>query len=440
MGFEGEIRVLVVPGTTEIGLEVFRSLRDIRGVAIYGAGVDVRYGRDFGFEGYEFLPESSDIDYIDELGALCETWAVDFIYPAHDQVIFDLREYPSFMHTKVVTHPQEAVFVCRSKHRTYEQLRDLAITPRVFGSLDEIDQFPVFVKPSEGQGSVGAYLAASRDDLIYRIEDSHVGILDFFDAFVVSEYLHGEEVTVDCFSTPSAGLQYCAARTRASVRGGIAVHTESIESDELSIIAEQVGQRVKMSGAWFFQAMRNVAGDFKVTEVATRLAGSSGLRRAQGVNLAHLSLLNAMNETVSVLEQVGASRSRRVLTDLFLDPPHFERIYVDFDDTLIRNGQVNAELLGFLVAARTKGIGVHLLTRHNGDLASQLLMYRLDGLFESIAHLVDGTPKSHHVDDSAGALFIDDSFNERREVVETRGCLAIDASAVSGLWGFLNGK
>ena len=440
MGIKGGIRLLVVPGTTEVGLEVMRSLEGIREVVVYGAGLDPQYGRDVGFEGYAFLSPSGSPGFLNELATLCRNWDIHYVYPAHDQVIFDLRDHFRLGQTRVIAHPRDAVFVCRSKHRTYEFLRDLEIVPRTFSTLNDIDEFPVFVKPSEGQGSVGASLVETREELIHRISTSHFDMEEFFTAFVVSERLFPVEVTVDCFSTLRKGLQYCAARTRASVRAGVSVHTQMIESQELTSVAERVSERLKLDGAWFFQAMQNATGQFRITEVATRLAGSSGLRRAQGVNLAHLSLLNAMDEPVAVLEQVGAARSRRLLTDFFLDPPHFQRVYVDYDDTLLRKGEINAELLGFLVAARVKGIGVHLLSRHRGDLLRQLEAHRLGGFFESVIHVLDGSPKSQFIDASGGALFIDDSFAERREVAKIGGSLALDTSAVPGLWGFLNDR
>ena len=431
-------KILVVPGTTEIGLEVLQSLRGIRGVEVLGGGWDTGYGETVGYSQYVHLPDSRDPSFLAELRDACSNLEISFVYPAHDQVIFELRRYPKIGSATVVNHPEFSIYVCRSKHRTYDLFQDLNIVPRRYWSLSEVTSFPIFVKPSEGQGSVGVRRVESMADLVNAIDESVDDQENFFNEYVVSELLHGCEVTVDCFSTPRDGLQYCGARLRTEVRGGISSYTESIESQDLNQIARKINDRLQMRGAWFFQAMKDQDGFFKVTEIATRLAGASGLRRAQGLNFAHLTLLATMEESVQILRQAGATSLRRVSTDLFLGLPSFRRIYVDYDDTIILNGSVNAELVGFLAAAKSKGIHICLISRHQGALRDELRDRNLGWLFDEVVHLLDGSSKSTFVSDGEDSIFIDDSFSERQEVAETCGVLSLDASAVRGLWRFLH--
>ena len=430
-------RVLVVPGTTEIGLEVLRSLRGCRGVSVYGAGVDEDLGHDSGYLDYAYLPLSKSHDFLSSLSSICDRWSIDYVYPAHDDVIFDLRNKRLITGSVIINHPQETVWMCRSKLRTYRHLAELCSVPTVFHSPREIERYPIFLKPSIGQGSFGARRIDSLEDLEMQIRSSGIGDSAFFSMYAITEFLPGEEVTVDCFSTKASGLLFCASRLRVATSSGISVHTKSVEDEELLRLAYRIAGKFEFDGAWFYQAKRDSVGRFRITEVAPRLAGSSGLRRAQGVNLAHLTLLNAMGRTLSILHQQGATRSRRTLTEMFFGAPEFTAIYVDYDDTLIVDGTLHAELAGFLFAAHSLGIRIELITRHSGDIETELTERGLRSLFDRVTHILDGSPKSNYILNQGGALFIDDSFKERQGASRVVGTLALDTSALPGLWGFL---
>lgn len=433
-----ERRVLVVPGTTEVGLEIHRSLRDLRGIMVFGAGTDLDFGHDVGYTGYEFLPKSGDPSFLKRLHDLCQLWSIDVVFPAHDQIIFDLRAENQIGRSMIVGHPSETIRILRSKHLTYDLLNGLGVTPKVFRSIPESKDFPIFLKPTEGQGSVGAELVSNRNKLKTIVDLSGYAEQDFMAKYVVSEYLPGLEVTVDCFSTIERGLQFCAARSRSSIRNGISVYSECLVSDELNKIGEKINDRVTLDGAWFFQAKLDSKGKFRVLEVAPRIAGSSGIRRGQGVNLSHLNLLKTFKQPTTILKQIGPTRSRRLLSDFFLDIPPFSRVCVDYDDTLIRNGLVDAELVGFLFAAKSLGKSIELLTRHDGNVHEEIQRRGLTPIFDSVVHIKDGALKSTHINSIGGVLFIDDSFAERLDVANVTGALAVDPSAIRGLWGALN--
>jgi hypothetical protein len=91
---------------------------------------------------------------------------------------------------------------------------------------------------------------------------------------------------------------------------------------------------------------------------------------------------------------------------------------VDFDDCLVCNGEVNAELVRFLFQCLNRGIQLHLLTRHAGIPAETLKKYRLGLMFDTIAHVTDGSSKAQYIR-HPDAIFIDDSFRERKAVYDT---------------------
>ena len=103
----------------------------------------------------------------------------------------------------------------------------------------------------------------------------------------------------------------------------------------------------------------------------------------------------------------------------------YDRVYTDFDDTLIRNGKVNLRLITFLYQCLNEGKKIILITRHSGDLEEELIKYRLTSLFDEIIHLNRTEQKSDFID-KTGAILIDDSYGERKEVNEKLGIPVFD--------------
>lgn len=428
-------RVLIVPGTTEIALEIRRSLRLVKGIELFGAGTDVTLGHDLGFLAYDFLPPFSDEEWLPTLRALCERFQIDYVYPAHDSAVSAIARLSSRIGAKVVSHPPDTASTCRSKRKTSNLLRGCCPTPRIFDSTQDISTFPVIAKPDVGQGSVGVRLIKNGAVLKQAIEDSGLTEAEYFADYVVSEYLPGAEVTVDCFSTIGDGLLLAQPRERRETVGGIASHTEDIHSPELVNVAQAINSVMAFSGAWFFQARQDGKGTFKVLEVGARLAGSSGIRRAQGINLAHLSLLVAQGVPVSVPQPTQRLRSRRVLAEQFHGLPAVKRVYVDLDDTLLLDTGLNHELLAFLYMMRSKQVQVILLTKHLGDLPGLLREHRIAEVFDDVVQLSSHQKKGDFIDGTAPAMLIDDSFKERMSASQLGNVYAVEPSAVSGMWG-----
>ena len=148
-------RVLVWPGGTEIGLEIRRSLRDLKEVSLVGAG-SVTDGRGpFAFAEWVELPDVGNEGWVDALRSAVESLGIHAIFPAHDDVLVALASHRDQITAEVIAPPAAACDVTRSKRATYERLRHVVAVPRVLEARD-ITGFPVFVKPDRGQGSSGA--------------------------------------------------------------------------------------------------------------------------------------------------------------------------------------------------------------------------------------------------------------------------------------------
>ena len=416
--------VLVFAGGTELGLEVQAALRERKEVHLFSAGMPGPGHAPYVFHHHAELPSVHEPGWRAPFEALLAQHNIDAVFPGHDDVLLALARIAEEIPAAIITSPLETCEITRSKARTYECLADAVYCPTVYAGLETVDTYPVFVKPDVGQGSQGARVVRSRVALEAALEDR--------DGLLILENLPGEEVTVDCFSDREQGLLFCQGRSRTRVRNGISVTSLPAHEPQFDELAHAIGKRLPLHGAWFFQLKRASDGTWTLLEVAPRVGGTSGLARAMGVNLPLLSLYEAARMPVSVEHFEGVLEVDRALVSRFRLDLEFDTVYVDLDDTLIVHGKVHSRLVRFLYDCLNAGRRLALITRHDRDPEVTLAERRLSGLFDEIIHLQKGESKADHIV-GPRAIFIDDSFGERRAVREGAGVPAFDCSQLEAL-------
>jgi len=413
--------VLVVPGGTEIGLEICSALKGCKEVNLTSAGQAISSHAPYVFAQHYILPSVREPSWLQDLNRLVVELATDFIIPAHDDVVVALAGAADRIPAKVVTSPLETCLIARSKRRTYAVLRDLVPCPQVY-LPENVPGFPIFCKPDSGQGSHGARLIRNATEL--TLVDS---------GEILLEYLPGDEFTVDCFSDRRRGLLFTGGRKRIRVRNGISVATASAERAEFEKYAQAISSALEFHGAWFFQVKEGAEGALKLLEVAPRIAGAMAFHRVQGVNFPLLSLYESAGVSIDLLLNEGlAIEMDRALINRYRHNLKFDTVYVDLDDTLLVRGSVNLTLVTFLYQCVNAGVKIILLTKHCGDLAACLSDHRLAGLFDEVIHIGAGQEKADFIQ-PAGAILIDDSFSERRAVRRDTGLRVFDLSMLEML-------
>jgi carbamoyl-phosphate synthase large subunit len=415
--------VLVFPGGTEIGLEINRALRDCKEVILYSAGQPVPSAAEFRFKRHFDLPSIHDPRCLEMLNSAVESYGIDVICPAHDDVVFGLTAARSAVNATVISSPTATCAICRSKVETYRLLASTVPVPALFAQGDEI-AFPVFVKPDRGQGSARARRI---DDLI-----SLRRALATEPDLIVCEYLPGKEFTVDCFSDRKQGLLFHSSRERIRIRAGIAMQSRLIKHEQLSSMATAIASKLELYGAWFFQAKGTSSGQLKLLEVAPRVSGTMALSRVLGVNFPLLSIFEAGGYAISIEAFDADIEISRSLDNYYRYDRDYSAVYIDLDDTLILRGAVNTRVMRLVYQCINRGIPVRLLTRHGGVLPEILKGHRLSGIFDEVIHLANRASKGDAVREP-DAILIDDSFRERSSVARTRGIRTFDVSAIECL-------
>lgn len=391
--------ILIFPAGTEIGLEIHNALKDSKFVKLFGA-TSIECHADFVFANYipELAPFADDPDFIPYMNRIIDQYGIDWIYPAHDSALLALAEHREELHCPLVAPETKTVQICRDKNKTYDYLAGQWYITRYYKSVDEVADYPVFIKPTVGQGATDARRI---DDRKHLEEAMNSGV-----EYAVCEYLPGKEFTVDCFSDKNGKLIFTNIRMRDQIISGIAVQCHPMPADaEIVRIAEDINSRLSFIGSWFFQLKYDVHGNYKLLEIAPRIAGTTTVTRNLGVNLEMLTLFAHWGYDVSIIsngnqEVMNRSFIRRYQTDIVYDT-----VYIEAEDTVILNRKINPDIMRFLYQADNQGKMIRLVS----DSDSIFQEYPVSpGLFRDVIAFPEKIEKK--------AIFISANEDHRRKI------------------------
>lgn len=404
--------ILVFPCGSEIGLEVYNSVKYSTYFKLIGASSIDDHGKYVYDEYIGGLPFITDSKVFEELKKIIKEKNIDAIYPTMDLAITILKEHEQELNCKVIASPIDTVRICLSKEKTYNILKDIVRIPKVYNNSEKVENYPVFVKPKVGYGAIGTKLVNNKEELESYLKNSDKDNL-------ILEYLPGEEYTIDCFTDKNGKLLYASARGRNRIKSGISVNTSFSENQEEFIdFVKKINEKVEFRGAWFAQVKRNIKGEISLLEIASRFGGSSSLCRAIGINFPQMTLFDAFDYDVNILKNKYDVVMDRALDNIFKCDIKYNTIYVDYDDCLVLDkSRVNIELISFLYKCINENKKIILLSKHDGDLEKELEKYRINNIFDEVIHIKKTDEKSEYIKDR-DAIFIDDSFMERKKVKE----------------------
>lgn len=423
-------KILVFPCGSEIALEIHRSVTNSTFFNLIGASSVDDHGK-FIYENYiENIPFITESNFLSQIKKVVDENNIDAIYPAMDSVIEILKSNEKYLNCKVISSPADTTKICLSKTATYKKLSNIIPVPKIF-SKENIESFPVFVKPDIGYGSRGAKKILNQIDL-----DNH---LSQYPNSIICEFLPNEEFTVDCFTNKYGQLLFSSPRLRSRIMNGISVNTKPIINDKdiFIDIAKKINNEIEFRGAWFFQVKRNNNNELTLLEIASRLGGSSSLFRAKGINFALMSLFDAFDIPVSILENQYDIEMDRALDNKYKLSLTYDEVFVDFDDCLyLEKKYINTDLIAFLYKCLNKNIKITLLSKHDDSklehLDVLLKKLKIQSLFDRVIHIPVSEKKIDYID-NLNSIFIDDSFAERKAVYDKYGISVFSVDMVEAL-------
>lgn len=428
------MNILVYPFSTEIAFEIHQALYYVKNITLYGGADNYNNHGLFVFKNIipdlPFISDDSTEADIIEFEEKIKTYNIDMIYPAMDGVIYKFSQFKNLFKEKVIVPDFKTASITRSKAKTYQILKETIPLPKQYKSAKDVTDFPVFVKPDVGQGSVGAKKINSREELEQSLSKPN--------NLLILEYLPGEEYTVDCFTNIKGELVCACPRKRLRMKNGISMACEAIEDSKILEIAVLINKKIQNKGGWFFQLKKRKSEEYVLLEVSSRIGGTSAFTRALGVNLPLLTVNSFCGQYIDAVPLIGHKNLKidRALSNSFKTDLTFNAVYIDYDDTLVVNGHLNLQLITFLFKCIDMNIPCYLLTKHddkeNGTLTKLIQKYRLKSVFDKIIHLNKNQEKFSQIKEKKSIL-IDDSYGERQAVHKALGIPVFDPSMIESL-------
>lgn len=418
--------VLIFPCGAENALEAYIALKDVVNINVFGASSISDHGI-YVYENYiPDIPFINDDNFIPHFIEIIKLHNIDVVIPTHDDVVLKLAEHQNEIPAKLLGHGIEQAKICRSKKLTYELFKEESFCPKVFQNITK-ETLPLFCKPDKGQGSKGAF--------IIDLENYNSSLNRSFSDYVITEYLPGEELTVDCFTNYYGELKFIGPRIRVRVSNGISVRTKTTElTEEIEFIANKINSTLNLNGLWYFQLKQNKHNEWKLLEVSLRIAGSMNLYRIKGVNFPLLAVYNALGIDVSIIYNNMELEVDRALSSKYKLGIEYEHVYIDFDDTITRNKKVNPNVIRFIYNAINNNKKLHLITKHEYEIRVTLNELKIHkGVFESIITLSSKESKADYIKYVENGIFIDNAFKERKEVFDQLQMPVFDVDSINSL-------
>lgn len=403
--------ILIWPGYSVVGLEIAEQLRFMKNIRIYCGTSESNHPLASMFDGTVVIPNlklhNGKID--------SNIFNKYVIFPAHDFVLDFIASSENEMNW--IGSSKDLMKLTRSKSKAYEKMASTKLAasiPKIYDAEDlkSLDS-EVYLKPDDGYGSQGHILLDPKEALALVENNS--------EKYVISEYLLGDEFTVECFSDTEGNLLYAGPRKRSRVRMGTSLSFEQPSSRVNAIhisLAKEISSVFKFSGPWYFQTKsKNLASeDFKILEVSCRLPGSSVWSRSNGVNLSELAVWNHLGLKLEIEVNDSLVDIERDLSTKMRFHHNFLHTFIDFDETITHRGKLNPWAIAFLIQQKNNEKPIHLITKSlEPDLDGLLQHLGIRNLFTTINQISLTDDKSKYVHSTDG-IFIDDSFSERSNV------------------------
>ncbi len=228
------------------------------------------------------VPMATDPGYVDTVLAIAKGERVALVVPTiDDELVLFGRAVDRFAaaNIRVAVSPPQTSALCEDKHAACRYLleRGVAAAPSWLpGELPATPEFPLFIKPRRGRGSVGAYLVRSRRELEF--------FLDYVPDPVVQTYLDGPEFTIDMLCDFSGQPLSIVPRRREVIRAGVTDRGCTVNDPALIRVAETCAEVLQFAGAVNIQC-RLVDGRPVVFEINPRFSGGIPLTIQAGADM-----------------------------------------------------------------------------------------------------------------------------------------------------------
>lgn len=266
---------------------------------------------------FQQIPLASDPQFVDALLSICRSRNIHVVLPLVTKELIPLANRANEFElagAKLLASPAESLVIANNKSQLYEFLQWRGMEVPAYKIVETTDQFneavnelnypakKICFKPSVSNGSRGFRIVADdidEADLLFNHKPNsvYISLADArrilssgnFPQLLVSEYLPGDEYSVDCLANHGEAL-LAIPRLRKRMINGISVEGEFIKNDLIIAYCTQIIHELRLHGNIGIQVKANAGGKYLVLEINPRVQGTISAALGAGINLPLLAV------------------------------------------------------------------------------------------------------------------------------------------------------
>ncbi len=263
------------------------------------------------------IPVATDPSFIDAVLSICREKNIHVLLPLVTKELVPLSQHRQEFElagVKLLISTTASLEIANNKSRLNEFLQWRGMAVPEFRVAETVEQFteavtelgypqhPICFKPSVSNGSRGFRIISEKIpelDLLlnYKPNNTYIRLTDAvrilssgsFPELLISEYLPGEEYSVDCLANKGAAV-LVVPRLRKRMINGISVEGEFVKEESIIAYCTQIIKELQLHGNIGIQVKRAAAGAFLIVEINPRVQGTIVAALGAGVNLPVLAV------------------------------------------------------------------------------------------------------------------------------------------------------
>lgn len=270
-------------------------------------------------------PAKNADDYLEVLLQVCKKDKVDVLLPQNTlelEILANNIDKFEKIGTKVVTASKSSIDIANDKYLLMQTCKKLGIPVGKFHKVNNFDDLiskakdlgwpseNVVVKPPVSNGMRGVRIISEfinskkmfyeekPNSLFTKMDDLKTILGDEFPELIVTEFLPGEEFTVDVFKDNENIT--VIPRVRHEVRSGITFSGEVVKHDDLITYCKLISNELNMENCYGFQFKLDKNNIPKILESNPRIQGTMVLATIANANIIYASVKKALGEEIPI--------------------------------------------------------------------------------------------------------------------------------------------
>ncbi|MBQ0022285.1 MAG: ATP-grasp domain-containing protein [Prevotellaceae bacterium] len=264
------------------------------------------------------VPAVYDPCYVDKTLEICQQYTIDALISLNDlelPILAEQKHRFDEIGTTVIVSDKDVIDISFDKYKTAQWVEQVGLNaPKTYIRLDDAKeallkseiQFPLFLKPRWGSGSIGLETVEDMEELeiVYallfkKIKKTFLAKASVGDEYIlIQEKLTGKEFGLDVMNDLRGNHVAVSVKQKLAMRSGETDKAVTVDNPSIYSIGKTIGENLGHIGNLDVDVMQRADGTYCVLELNPRFGGGYPFSHEAGVNMPKAIIKWLKGETV----------------------------------------------------------------------------------------------------------------------------------------------